>query len=114
MPLITVCAAWGVFWGSWAALLPAVKEQLGASTAELGLALIGTPVGAIPVMALAGGRERPALLASAVASPLLAALAAWLGLPAALAALGLLAVPLLLVGTVPGRNMVIFWADNNQ
>ncbi|MGN9785495.1 MFS transporter [Nonomuraea sp. ZG12] len=69
-PLIAVCAAWGVFWGSWSALLPAVKEQLGVSTAELGLALIGTPVGAIPVMALVGrlasGRERSALLTSTV------------------------------------------------
>jgi MFS family permease len=68
VPLIVVCAAWGVFWGSWSALLPAVKEQLGASTAELGLALAATPVGAIPAMVLAGrlarGRERGGLMAS--------------------------------------------------
>ncbi|MFI9554672.1 MFS transporter [Nonomuraea endophytica] len=65
MPLILVCAVWGVFWGSWAALLPAVKEQLAISTADLGLALSGVPVGAIPAMALAGrlarGRERAGL-----------------------------------------------------
>ncbi|MGW0480011.1 MFS transporter [Nonomuraea sp. NPDC003214] len=64
-PLVAVCAAWGVFWGSWSALLPAVKEHLGTSTAGLGLALAATPVGAIPAMALAGrlarGRERGAL-----------------------------------------------------
>ncbi|MFI6905194.1 MFS transporter [Nonomuraea sp. NPDC050394] len=65
MPLILVCAAWGVFWGSWAALLPAIKEQLAISTADLGLVLSGVPVGAIPAMALAGrlarGRERAGL-----------------------------------------------------
>ncbi|MBB5084481.1 MFS transporter [Nonomuraea endophytica] len=65
MPLILVCAVWGVFWGSWAALLPAVKEHLAISTADLGLALSGVPVGAIPAMALAGrlarGRERAGL-----------------------------------------------------
>ncbi len=66
LPLVAVCAAWGVFWGSWSALLPAVKEQLGTSAAGLGLALAATPVGAIPAMALAGrlarGRERGALM----------------------------------------------------
>lgn len=65
MPLIAVCAAWGIFWGSWAALLPAIKEQLGVSTADLGIALSAVPVGAIPAMALAGrfarGRERAGL-----------------------------------------------------
>ncbi|MFI6504311.1 MFS transporter [Nonomuraea typhae] len=79
MPLIAVCAAWGVFWGSWAALLPAVKAGLGLSTAGLGLALSAIPVGAIPAMALAGrwarGRER-----------------AGLGLSTALFGLGILAV----------------------
>ena len=67
IPLIAVSAAWGGFWGSWSALLPAIKEQLGASPAELGLALSAVPVGAIPAMAvagrLAGGRERTALIA---------------------------------------------------
>ncbi|MEU7892126.1 MFS transporter [Nonomuraea sp. NPDC049152] len=66
--LLAVCSVWGVFWGSWSALLPAVQTQIGATTADLGLALAGVPVGAIPAMALTGrlvrGRERTALAAS--------------------------------------------------
>ncbi|MGW4795299.1 MFS transporter [Nonomuraea sp. NPDC004297] len=66
MPLIAVCAVWGVFWGSWAALLPAVKMDLGISAADLGLTLSAVPVGALPAMTLAGrlakGRERAALM----------------------------------------------------
>ncbi|MGW6496364.1 MFS transporter [Nonomuraea angiospora] len=66
MPLIAVCAAWAVFWGSWSALLPAVKLELGISAGDLGLALSAVPVGALPAMALTGrlarGRERTALL----------------------------------------------------
>ncbi|WP_052422322.1 MFS transporter [Nonomuraea candida] len=68
MPLIAVCAAWAVFWGSWSALLPAVKAELALSAGALGLALSAVPVGALPAMALAGrlarGRERPALMAA--------------------------------------------------
>lgn len=70
MPLILVCAAWGVFWGSWSALLPLVKADLGTTTAGLGLALTAVPLGAIPAMALTGrlarGRERTALAISTV------------------------------------------------
>lgn len=66
MPLIVVCAAWGIFWGVWAAVLPAIKEQLELTTGELGLVLSAVPVGAIPAMALAGrlarGRERAAMI----------------------------------------------------
>ncbi|KAB8189409.1 MFS transporter [Nonomuraea phyllanthi] len=68
MPLIAVCAAWAVFWGSWSALLPAIKLELGISAGDLGLALSAVPVGALPAMALAGrlarGRERAALMAA--------------------------------------------------
>ncbi|WP_433431446.1 hypothetical protein [Nonomuraea sp. CA-141351] len=69
MPLIAVSAAWAVFWGSWSALLPAIKLELGISAGDLGLALSAVPVGALPAMALAGrlvrGRERAALTATA-------------------------------------------------
>lgn len=69
--LIAVGAVWGVFWGAWAGLLPAVKDQIGATTGDLGLALVAVPVGAIPAMALTGrfarGRERQALAAVTVA-----------------------------------------------
>jgi hypothetical protein len=67
-PLLAVSAAWGIFWGAWGALIPEVKEQLSASTADLGLALVAVPVGAIPAMALTGrlarGRERAGLAMS--------------------------------------------------
>lgn len=66
--LITVCAAWGLFWGSWSGLLPAVQHRVGVSAGSLGLLLTFVAVGAIPAMALTGrlarGRE-PAALATA-------------------------------------------------
>ncbi|MEV0168019.1 putative MFS family arabinose efflux permease [Nonomuraea fuscirosea] len=100
MPLIAVCAVWGVFWGSWSALLPAVKLELGISAGELGLALSAVPVGALPAMALTGrlarGRERVSLMAATGLFAL------------AVAAIGLagtawqLALALLLVGAFSG------------
>ncbi|GAA0377303.1 MFS transporter [Acrocarpospora corrugata] len=66
--LVVVCAGWGVFWGAWSGLLPAIKDQLGASTADLGLALVAISVGAIPAMPVAGrlarGRESLVLAVS--------------------------------------------------
>ncbi len=53
-PLICF-AALGNFWGAWAALVPDMKLQVGASDGELGLALLFAGVGSIPVM-LATGR----------------------------------------------------------
>ena len=44
----------GVFWGAWAAALPGVQENTGASKAGLGLALALVTVGAVPAMLLAG------------------------------------------------------------
>ena len=44
----------GLFWGTWAALLPDVKVQVGATDAEFGLALLGTGIGALPAMLLTG------------------------------------------------------------
>src|SRR5205085_5893766 len=43
-----------VFWGTWAALLPDLKAQAGATDGELGLALMGIGAGALPGMILAG------------------------------------------------------------
>ncbi|MEU0570704.1 MFS transporter [Nonomuraea sp. NPDC005983] len=106
--LVFVCAAWGVSWGSWSALLPAVKEQLAVSPADLGLSLSAVPVGAIPAMVLAGrlarGRERAGLAVSCVSFALSLIVLALLtsseaGRPAPLLALGL---PLLLVGATSG------------
>jgi MFS family permease len=50
----TAFAAFGVFWGAWAATLPAIQSQTHASKAELGLALAFLTVGAVPAMLLAG------------------------------------------------------------
>ncbi len=47
-------AAFGVFWGAWGVLLPDVKEQVGASVAELGAALLAIGLAALPAMLLTG------------------------------------------------------------
>ncbi|QIJ60851.1 MFS transporter [Streptomyces sp. JB150] len=67
--LVAVSGAWGVFWGTWSALLPAVLERAGTSPAEFGLVLTAVPLGAMPAMAVVGrlavGREPRALLLTA-------------------------------------------------
>ena len=47
---IAAFAAMGVLWGSFAAVLPDLKAQLGVSEAGLGLLLLMTPVAAICAM----------------------------------------------------------------
>jgi MFS family permease len=77
--LILAFGVFGTFWGAWAAALPAVRHQVGASDGQLGLALAAIAVAAVPVMFFAGrivdryGAQRalPAsLLLFAVAVPL--------------------------------------------
>jgi MFS family permease len=46
--------AMGLFWGTWAALLPEVKAQVGASDGELGLAMVAAGLGSLPAMILTG------------------------------------------------------------
>ncbi|MGH2997214.1 MAG: MFS transporter, partial [Gaiellaceae bacterium] len=46
--------AFGAFWGAWGVLLPAVKEQTGASVSELGVALLFIAVAALPAMLATG------------------------------------------------------------
>jgi MFS family permease len=46
--------AFGAFWGAWGVLLPDVKENVGASVSELGLALFAVGFAALPAMLLAG------------------------------------------------------------
>jgi MFS family permease len=46
--------ALGSFWGTWAALVPDLKAQVGASEGELGAALLCAGIGALPAMLLAG------------------------------------------------------------
>jgi MFS family permease len=43
-----------LFWGAWAACLPAIQRTTGASTTEIGLALLTVAFGALPAMLGAG------------------------------------------------------------
>jgi MFS family permease len=52
--LCAVFAVQGFSYASWAVRVPAVKEQVGASAAALGLALVGLSAGAVATMLLAG------------------------------------------------------------
>ncbi|MCU7727509.1 MFS transporter [Actinoplanes sp. KI2] len=69
--LTAVCAAWGLFWGAWSGLIPAVQQRVGVTAGTLGLLLTFVAVGAIPAMALTGrlarGREPAALAAGTMA-----------------------------------------------
>jgi MFS family permease len=77
--LLLAFGVFGSFWGAWAALLPAVKAQTGASDGALGLALAVIALAAVPAT-LVGGRVvdrlgaartvRATLVAAAVAAPL--------------------------------------------
>lgn len=96
--VLTTFAGFGMFWGAWAALLPAVQRTVGLGDGALGLALGALAVAALPAMPLAGrlaDRHGPGealqltLLAFAVVAPL-PALAT--GLPGLLVALALLGV----------------------
>jgi len=51
---ISAFAAFGVFWGAWAVLVPAIKEQTGASVTALGVALLFVAAAALPSMFATG------------------------------------------------------------
>lgn len=96
--------AFGILWGGWAALVPAVQEAVGASKGQLGLAFLFVAVGSVPAMLLTGreldrrgARILPWLLAGAAAAAVLPAFA---GSVAALAA------ALLVVGAFAGATDV--------
>ena len=89
--LCAVFAAHGFMFASWAVRVPAIKEQTAASSAALGLALLGLSAGAVATMLLAGalcrwfGSPRVTVLSCAVLSltlpfPALAGSALALGL----------------------------------
>ncbi len=67
-------AAHGFIFASWAVRVPAVKEQTGASSAALGVALLGLSAGAVATMMLAGtlcrrlGSQRVAVISCALLS----------------------------------------------
>jgi MFS family permease len=86
-----VFAVHGFIFASWAVRVPAIKEQTGASSAALGLALLGLSAGAVATMLIAGalcrrfGSQRIAVISCALLSvtlvlPALARSATTLGL----------------------------------
>ncbi len=56
--LCAVFAVHGFIYASWAVRVPAIKQQVGASSAALGLALLGLSAGAVATMMLAGAAGR--------------------------------------------------------
>src|SRR5262249_32045665 len=53
-PLVAAFAVFGLYWGAWAACLPAIQRQTGASEAQLGLGLLCLAVASLPAMFAAG------------------------------------------------------------
>ena len=93
-------AGFGVFWGAWGVLLPDVKEQAGASVAELGAALLFISLGALPTM-LVTGRLADRLGARAV-TPALVLFGVAILLPGLAHSVEWLAASLVLVGAASG------------
>lgn len=96
--------AFGSMWGSWAALVPAVQEAVGATKGELGLALLFVAVGSLPAMLLTGrelDRRGPRILPW-----LLAALAAAAVLTTFAHSIPALAAFLLVLGIASGATDV--------
>lgn len=93
-------AAFGVFWGAWGVLLPDVKQQVGASVAGLGAALLFISLAALPAMVVAGrlsDRLGPRLVA-----PTLLLFAGAIVLPGLTHSVVWLAVALVAVGAASG------------
>jgi MFS family permease len=89
----------GVLWGTWAAVLPGIRAETGASEAGLGAALLCVAVGALPAMLAAGvAIDR---LGPLVAPSLLAFAAAFV-LPGLAGSVPALAAALVAVGVASG------------
>lgn len=98
--LLAPFAAFGTFWGAWGVVLPDVKEQTGASVAELGAALAVISVAALPAMLLAGlAADR---MGQRLVAPTLLAFAGAVVLPAVTDSVGQLALVLVVVGVTSG------------
>ena len=97
--------AFGAFWGAWGVLLPDVKENVGASVSQLGVALLALGVAALPAMLVAGrivDRVGPR------ATPWALVLFAIAGvLPAFAGSVPALAVALLMLGAATGALDVV-------
>ena len=96
--------AFGLLWGGWAALAPAVQAAVGASKGAFGLALLFLAVGSVPAMLLTGRaldrrgtRILPWLLACLAVSALL---------PAFVGSVPTLAASLLVLGVFTGATDV--------
>ncbi len=98
-----LAAAFGVFglwWGAWAACLPATLRTTGATPTKLGLALLALSLAALPAMVLVGRvADR---LAGRLVAPTLLAFAAAGALPALAGSVPVLAALLALVGAATG------------
>lgn len=96
--LFAAFLVFGMFWGAWSAVLPAIRAQADVSDGELGLAMGAVAFSAVPVMPLAGrlvdrfGARRAlplTLTAFAVVVPLVSLAHSLAALVAALVLLGL-------------------------
>jgi MFS family permease len=90
----------GLFWGGWAALVPAIQIAVGATKGELGLTLLFVAVGSLPAMLLTGrafDRRGPRILPW-----LIGAFAAAAVLPAFTHSIPALAASLFVVGAASG------------
>ncbi|MGH3228286.1 MAG: MFS transporter [Streptosporangiaceae bacterium] len=99
--LCAVFAAHGFIFASWAVRVPAVKEQTGASSAALGLALLGLSAGAVATMLIAGALCRR-LGSQHVAAGSCALLSVTLVLPALARSATTLGLALLIFGAAYG------------
>src|SRR3954452_10418267 len=100
--------AYGVFWGTWGAALPAVRAQAGLDAAGLGAALVLVGLGALPAM-LVVGRAVDRWGARCAGACLVLMAVAGVGLAVAADDLASTAVAMAMVGAASGAADV---ADN--
>ena len=96
--------AFGMLWGGWAALAPAVEAAVGASKGQLGLALLFVALGSLPAMLLTGralDRRGTRILPWLIVGLALSAL-----LPAFAGSVPVLAASLLVLGVFAGATDV--------
>ena len=100
LPILGAWAAFGLFWGGWGALLPAIKDATGATESQLGFALLFIAAGALLAMSFTG-----ALVDRFGDRVLVFALVLFAGavvLPALVSSVAALALTLLIVGAASG------------
>ena len=102
---VVALAAFGLFWGSWDALLPAIKQAAAVDNGQLGLALLAVGIGALPLMLVVGPladrHGRPTVADMLLLFALVAAL------PGFTDSFATLALSLLALGAVSGALDVI-------